>query len=78
MENRNNVTEFVALGLTETPKMQKMRFVVLFVICTITVVGNVLIVVRISVSPSLGSPMSISPSLMPAISDPQTDLRLTS
>nr|XP_054097495.1 olfactory receptor 4C46 [Callithrix jacchus] len=57
MENRNNVTEFVLLGLTENPKMQEIIFVVFFVIYIITVVGNVLIVVTITASPSLGSPM---------------------
>ncbi|XP_004782112.1 olfactory receptor 4C46 [Mustela lutreola] len=57
MENRNNVTEFVLLGLTENPKMQKIIFVVFFVIYTITVVGNMLIVITITASPLLGSPM---------------------
>ncbi|XP_017404928.2 LOW QUALITY PROTEIN: olfactory receptor 4C46 [Cebus imitator] len=57
MENRNYVTEFVLLGLTENPKLQKITFVVFFVIYIITVVGNVLIVVTITASPSLGSPM---------------------
>ncbi|KAM8929719.1 olfactory receptor 4C46 [Lycaon pictus] len=57
MEIRNNVTEFVLLGLTENPKMQKIVFVVFFVIYTITVVGNMLIVITITASPLLGSPM---------------------
>uniref|UniRef100_A0A8C3W612 Olfactory receptor n=1 Tax=Catagonus wagneri TaxID=51154 RepID=A0A8C3W612_9CETA len=57
MENRNNVTEFVLLGLTQNPKMQKIVFAVFFVIYIVTVVGNVLIVVTITASPSLGSPM---------------------
>ncbi|XP_002930675.1 olfactory receptor 4C46 [Ailuropoda melanoleuca] len=57
MENRNNVTEFVLLGLTEDPKMQKIIFVMFFVIYTITVVGNMFIVITITASPLLGSPM---------------------
>ncbi|XP_012643293.2 olfactory receptor 4C46 [Microcebus murinus] len=57
MENRNNVTEFVLLGLTDNPKMQNIIFAVFFVIYVITVVGNVLIVVTITASPSLRSPM---------------------
>nr|XP_051709548.1 olfactory receptor 4C46 isoform X1 [Oryctolagus cuniculus] len=57
MEKRNNVTEFVLLGLTENPNMQKIIFAVFFIIYIITVVGNVLIVVTIAASPSLGSPM---------------------
>ncbi|XP_075404425.1 olfactory receptor 4C46-like [Tenrec ecaudatus] len=57
MENRNNVTEFVLLGLTENPKMQKIIFAVFFVVYIITVVGNVFIVVTITASPLLESPM---------------------
>uniref|UniRef100_A0A8D1KWI7 Olfactory receptor n=4 Tax=Sus scrofa TaxID=9823 RepID=A0A8D1KWI7_PIG len=57
IKNMNNVTEFVLLGLTQNPKMQKIIFAVFFVIYIITVVGNVLIVVTITASPSLGSPM---------------------
>ncbi|XP_069888117.1 olfactory receptor 4C46-like [Dipodomys merriami] len=57
MEIRNNVTEFVLLGLTENPKMQTMVFAVFFVIYIISLVGNVLIVVTITSSPLLGSPM---------------------
>ncbi|XP_032216258.1 olfactory receptor 4C46-like [Mustela erminea] len=57
MENKNNVTEFVLLGLTENPKMHKVIFVVFLVTYTIFLVGNVLIVVTITASPLLGSPM---------------------
>ncbi|XP_045872526.1 olfactory receptor 4C46-like [Meles meles] len=57
MENRNNVTEFVLLGLTENPKMQKIIFVVFLVIYIISEVGNMLTVVTIITSPLLGSPM---------------------
>ncbi|KAM6158316.1 olfactory receptor 4C46-like [Rhynchocyon petersi] len=57
MENKNNVTEFVLLGLTENPSMQKIIFAVFFVIYVVTMVGNVLIVVTIAASPLLGSPM---------------------
>ncbi|XP_004683605.1 PREDICTED: olfactory receptor 4C46-like [Condylura cristata] len=56
MEIRN-VTEFVLLGLTENPKMQKIVFVTFSLIYIITVVGNMLIVFTINASPSLGSPM---------------------
>uniref|UniRef100_A0A8D1EBS1 Olfactory receptor n=1 Tax=Sus scrofa TaxID=9823 RepID=A0A8D1EBS1_PIG len=57
IKNMNNVTEFVLLGLTQNPEMQKLISAVLFVIYIITMVGNVLIVVTITASPSLGSPM---------------------
>ncbi|XP_077720501.1 olfactory receptor 4C46-like [Canis aureus] len=57
MGNRNNVTEFVLLGLTENPKMQKIVFVVFLIIYIVSVVGNVLTVAAITTSPLLGSPM---------------------
>ncbi|XP_003993317.2 olfactory receptor 4C46-like [Felis catus] len=57
MENRNNVTEFVLLGLTENPKMQKVIFVVFLAIYIVSMVGNVLTLVTITASPLLGSPM---------------------
>ncbi|XP_025844552.2 olfactory receptor 4C46-like [Vulpes vulpes] len=57
MGNRNNATEFVLLGLTENPKMQKIVFVVFLIIYIISVVGNVLTVAAITASPLLGSPM---------------------
>ena len=51
------MTEFVLLGLTQNPKMQKTVFAVFFVIYITTVIGNVLIMLTITASPSLGSPM---------------------
>ncbi|XP_004621963.2 olfactory receptor 4C46-like [Sorex araneus] len=57
MEISNNVTEFILLGLTENTDMQKIVFVVFFIIYISTVVGNVLIVVTISTSSLRGSPM---------------------
>ncbi|XP_045872456.1 olfactory receptor 4C46-like [Meles meles] len=57
MEKRNNVTEFVLLGLTENPKIQKILFVVFLVTYIISLVGNLLTVVTITTSPLLGSPM---------------------
>ncbi|XP_043772286.1 olfactory receptor 4C46-like [Cervus elaphus] len=57
MENRNNVTEFILLGLTQNPKLQKVIFAVFLVIYIVSMVGNVLTLVTITVSPLLGSPM---------------------
>ena len=57
MENRNNVTEFVLLGLTQDPKLQKVIFVVFLVVYITSVVGNLFIMVIIIVSPLLSSPM---------------------
>ncbi|XP_072476750.1 olfactory receptor 4C11-like [Notamacropus eugenii] len=57
LEMRNNVTEFILLGLTQDPKRQKIVFTIFLVFYTATVVGNLLIVVTIKTSPTLGSPM---------------------
>ncbi|XP_059244204.1 olfactory receptor 4C46-like [Mustela nigripes] len=57
MENRNNVTEFVLLGLTENPKMQKIIFVIFLVIYIISEIGNMLTMVTITTSHLLVSPM---------------------
>ncbi|XP_012668618.1 olfactory receptor 4A15 [Otolemur garnettii] len=57
MGRRNNVTEFVLLGLTQDPAGQKVLFVTFLLIYTATVLGNLLIIVTVTASPSLGSPM---------------------
>ncbi|XP_012668611.1 olfactory receptor 4A5-like isoform X2 [Otolemur garnettii] len=57
MGETNNVTEFVLLGLTQDPYGQKALLVMLLVTYAVTMVGNLLIVVTIIRSPSLGSPM---------------------
>ncbi|XP_053515145.1 olfactory receptor 4A5-like [Artibeus jamaicensis] len=57
MGHSNNVTEFVFLGLTSDPGGQKALFVIFLLIYIVTMVGNLLIVVTVLASPSLGSPM---------------------
>ncbi|XP_003422376.2 olfactory receptor 4A15-like [Loxodonta africana] len=57
MEQRNNVTEFVLLGLTQNLQSQKIFFVLFLFIYIVTMVGNVLIVVTVVVSPLLDAPM---------------------
>nr|XP_015107681.1 olfactory receptor 4A47-like [Vicugna pacos] len=57
MDQRRNVTEFVFLGLTQSPQGQKILFVVFLLIYIVTMVGNLLIVMTVVVSPTLGSPM---------------------
>ncbi|XP_004874121.2 olfactory receptor 4C13 [Heterocephalus glaber] len=57
MANKNNVTEFVLLGLTESPKIQKIIFAVFSLIYIISMVGNSLILITIAASPLWRSPM---------------------
>ncbi|XP_020830038.1 olfactory receptor 4A15-like [Phascolarctos cinereus] len=57
MQQRNNVTEFVLLGLTQNPEIQKILFVIFLTIYIITMGGNLLIVVTVISSQSLESPM---------------------
>ena len=53
----NNVTEFVLLGLTQNPHVQKILFIVFLFIFIFTVLANLLIVITISLSPTLSAPM---------------------
>ncbi|XP_070328942.1 olfactory receptor 4A15-like isoform X1 [Odocoileus virginianus] len=57
MEQRNNVTEFFLLGLTQSPQGQKILFVIFLLIYIVTMVGNLLIVMTVVVSPTLDAPM---------------------
>ncbi|XP_012500588.1 PREDICTED: olfactory receptor 4C12 [Propithecus coquereli] len=57
MEIKRNVTEFILIGLTQNPKMQKVTFVVFLVLYITTLSGNLLIVVTIITSRALSSPM---------------------
>ncbi|XP_036883879.1 olfactory receptor 4A16-like [Sturnira hondurensis] len=53
----NNVTEFVLLGLTQDPGGRKALFVIFLLIYLVTMVSNLLTVVTVLASLSLGSPM---------------------
>ncbi|XP_006164831.1 putative olfactory receptor 4A4 [Tupaia chinensis] len=57
MEPSNNMTFFVLLGLTQNPEEQKVLFVIFLFLYTLTMVGNLLIVVTVIVSRNLDSPM---------------------
>lgn len=57
MEPKSNVTYFALLGLSENPKVQKGLFVLFLLSYILTMVGNVLIVMTVTISNSLGSPM---------------------
>ncbi|XP_025290493.2 olfactory receptor 4C11-like [Canis lupus dingo] len=57
MQQNNRTTEFILLGLTQDPMKKKMVFVIFFIFYLGTVVGNLLIIVTIKSSRTLGSPM---------------------
>ncbi|XP_031229394.1 olfactory receptor 4C15-like [Mastomys coucha] len=58
MKNQSFVTEFLLLGLSQNPKVQKIVFVVFLFVYIATVGGNMIIVVTIIYSRALlGSPM---------------------
>ncbi|KAM4845650.1 olfactory receptor 4A47-like [Thomomys bottae] len=57
MEPRNNITFFVLLGLTQNPKEQKVLCVMFLLFYLLTMVGNLLIVLTITLSRTLDSPM---------------------
>ncbi|XP_027792430.2 olfactory receptor 4A47-like [Marmota flaviventris] len=57
MEHKSNTTYFVLLGLTQDPKEQKVLFAMFFLFYILTMAGNLLIVMTITFSKTLGSPM---------------------
>ena len=57
MESRNNVTYFVLLGLTQNPKEGKVLLFMFLFVYILTVMGNFLIIVAVTVSKTLNTPM---------------------
>nr|XP_003412280.1 olfactory receptor 4X2-like [Loxodonta africana] len=57
MANTHNVTEFVFLGLSTNPEVQRVCFVIFLFLYIATVLGNCLIVLTVMTSRSLASPM---------------------
>ncbi|XP_004648186.1 olfactory receptor 4A15-like [Octodon degus] len=57
MEQRNNVTEFVLLGLTQSILGQKILFAVFLLTYMLTMAGNLLIVLTVVLSRDLDAPM---------------------
>ncbi|XP_052037277.1 olfactory receptor 4C15-like [Apodemus sylvaticus] len=58
MQNQTVVTEFILLGLSQNPKVEKLLFVIFLLLYLATIGGNMTIVVTIAWSPALlGSPM---------------------
>ncbi|XP_074084110.1 olfactory receptor 4C12-like [Macrotis lagotis] len=57
MEKGRNVTEFILLGLTQNLKTQKIIFAIFLILYMVTMTGNILIMVTITNSQALNSPM---------------------
>ena len=57
MERRNNVTEFILVGLTQSTEGQKILFVVFLLVYIVTMFGNLLIVMTVMFSATLDAPM---------------------
>ncbi|XP_006865198.1 PREDICTED: olfactory receptor 4C3-like [Chrysochloris asiatica] len=57
MELPHNVTEFIILGLSQNPKVQRALFLVFLITYMVTVCGNMLIMVTVTFSQTLASPM---------------------
>ncbi|XP_074084086.1 olfactory receptor 4C6-like [Macrotis lagotis] len=57
MQDKQNVTEFILLGLTQSPELRKIFFVIFLIIYIVTIVGNILIVITMTASQTLRSPM---------------------
>ncbi|XP_008830444.1 olfactory receptor 5B3-like [Nannospalax galili] len=57
MENRTEVTEFILLGLTNIPELQVPLFILITLIHSITVVGNLGMIVLIFLDSRLHTPM---------------------
>ncbi|XP_008562429.1 PREDICTED: olfactory receptor 4C12-like [Galeopterus variegatus] len=53
----NNVTEFILLGLTQNVELQKFSFVLVLIVYLVTLAGNLLIVITMSTSTALETPM---------------------
>uniref|UniRef100_A0A4X1V7D4 Olfactory receptor n=1 Tax=Sus scrofa TaxID=9823 RepID=A0A4X1V7D4_PIG len=53
----NNVTELVLLGLTQNPHLSKILYMVFLFIYLVTLLSNLFIVIIISLSPTLSTPM---------------------
>ncbi|XP_075803538.1 olfactory receptor 4C3D-like [Microtus pennsylvanicus] len=57
MDNPRNITEFFILGLSQNPRVQGMLFVIFLFVYLVSIGGNLLIIITIIFSPTLGSPM---------------------
>lgn len=55
--NQTQVTEFLILGFSETPRLQMLFFPTFLLLCMVALSGNLLIVMVIGSSPALHTPM---------------------
>ena len=55
--NNSEVTEFILLGLTDSPELQALLFGIFLVIYLISVMGNLGLIMLIRVSPQLHTAM---------------------
>ncbi|XP_029437336.1 olfactory receptor 4S2-like [Rhinatrema bivittatum] len=57
VRNESRVTQFILLGLSDTPELQIVFFVVFLIVYLCTITGNVLIMITVYVHSNLHSPM---------------------
>ncbi|XP_005064669.1 olfactory receptor 5M3-like [Mesocricetus auratus] len=57
MPNFTEVTEFILLGLTSSPELQILFFIVFLIVYIVTLLGNIGMIILIRISPQLSSPM---------------------
>ena len=57
MQNQSSVVEFILLGFSNFPELQEQLFVVFLVVYLVTLMGNVIIIVVISLEQSLHVPL---------------------
>ncbi|XP_049635793.1 olfactory receptor 4C11-like [Suncus etruscus] len=57
MKQNSSINKFILLGLTQDPVRQKIVFAIFFIFYVGTVIGNLLIIMTIKFSRTLGSPM---------------------
>ena len=56
-QNQSSVVEFILLGFSNFPELQEQLFVVFLVVCLVTLLGNAIIIVVISLEQSLHVPL---------------------
>ena len=65
MENRNNITEFILLGLSQKKEIEILCFL-LFLLCYVAIlIGNLIVMISIASSQLMKQPMYFSESPLP-------------